>query len=238
MILFRLFILEYNDLMNGFVMIVTRTMTTFQVCIAMNDVDRISVVKGALEQLNSEAQHLLSHFKAQVSLENEFEETDQKKISQQHMVVYESIMTEWQVVRTLFLLLVSNTKEYYRSDPYEKMNPIELILAKLSVGDIPFKTQEFQFPFHLSSLLTGIKSSVRNYILITAPSELENCSIFSPQSFVKQPNSTPQKSLGEPISTQNVKLAAKKFQEISKTRLIPVEINNGRDIVETVLIDL
>jgi hypothetical protein len=183
----------------------------------MNDAEKVNVLKSALEQLLTEVNHILGRFRAQVSLENEQSDLDPVIAKHRHKLVYESIKTEWEVIRTLYLLLITNTRDIMSPDPEETLQPIENLLEKLKEGENPFKYHEFQFPFHLSSLVSGIKSVVKNHIMHIAPKELEKCDLFSNTNSSKSPKKDTEQPLFNPIVTKNVKQAAKKFEAITET---------------------
>jgi hypothetical protein len=183
----------------------------------MNDAEKVTVLKSALEQLISETQHLLSRFKAQVSLETEQTDLSAERLQMQHQIVCQSIATEWELIRTLYMLLASSTKERSGSqDLQDPLQPIDALLEKLKEGQNPFKHHEFQFPFHLSSMVSSIKSAVKNYILQIAPKEVHNCDLFTPTTLARSPKKNGSDVEYSPIQTNNVKQAAKRFEKISE----------------------
>jgi hypothetical protein len=182
----------------------------------MNDAEKVTVLKSALEQLISETQHLLSRFKAQVSLETEQTGLSPERLQMQHQIVCQSIATEWELIRTLYMLLASSTKERSTHDLQDPLQPIEALLEKLKEGQNPFKHHEFQFPFHLSSMVSSIKTAVKNYILQIAPKEVQNCDLFTPTTLAKSPRKIGSEAEHSPIQTNNVKQAAKRFEKISE----------------------
>ncbi|KAJ3270174.1 hypothetical protein HDV01_000509 [Terramyces sp. JEL0728] len=164
----------------------------------MNDQEKLAILKDAVDQLCGEVTHLLILFKSQVQDET----TNENEISiQNKSLVYQSILAEWSLIKSLFTLLVSNIANI---DQDEILSPIETILVKMKTDDAVFKNYEFQFPFHVNAMVNTVKTAFKNFC--SGPKEEEQPRARSPKRVVTT----------APIETTNVRDAAKKFQEISE----------------------
>ncbi|KAJ3320207.1 hypothetical protein HDV06_005451 [Boothiomyces sp. JEL0866] len=168
----------------------------------MNDQEKLAILKDAVDQLCGEVTHLLILFKSQVQDET----INQNEISiQNKSLVYQSILAEWSLIKSLFTLLVSNIANI---DQEEVLSPIETILVKMKTDDAVFKNYEFQFPFHVNAMVNTVKTAFKNFC--AGPKEDEQPKTIEKARQTKKTVTT------APIETTNVRDAAKKFQEISE----------------------
>lgn len=168
----------------------------------MNDQEKLAILKDAVDQLCGEVTHLLILFKSQVQDET----TNQNETAfQNKSLVYQSILAEWSLIKSLFTLLVSNIANI---DQDEVLSPIETILVKMKTDDAVFKNYEFQFPFHVNAMVNTVKTAFKNFC--TGPKDDEQ-----PRA-IERARPTKKVVTTAPIETTNVKDAAKKFQEISE----------------------
>lgn len=180
--------------------------------IQMHDADNIDVLKRTMEQLYTEVNAFLGNFKTQVSWENEQNEQDMDIITRQHINAYNSVMAEWDTIKKVHASVYSIIRLV---SPTEVIESFEALLAKLSTGEDQFKHFEFQIPYQLSSLVSNVKAVVRNYLVDVARNEIDNADWLG----ISPTSATKSASLNlnaRPISTQNVRAAAKKFQQLTE----------------------
>lgn len=101
----------------------------------------------------------------------------------------------------------------------EKVKAIESILAKLAMSETPFVAHEFQFPFTVSVLLSGIQGAVKAVDNFANPSLQQQASnnLLSVNSIkLDKSSATSSYENLDSLASTSVKLAAKKFEEISE----------------------
>lgn len=167
----------------------------------MNELEQIGVLQSALDQLLTESSHLLVQFKQQVAYEQDYGDRTKSETERHHVEVYNTIYAEWTLIKSLYFLLASNTLAISYQNPDENIKPFEYLLTKLAPVESLFKNVEFQFPFNLSNLLTGIKATVKKFIKTLQPT-------------IEPAYRTAHIEQSTVINTNNVKTAAKKFQDI------------------------
>ena len=149
------------------------------------------VLNDALDQLITEAGHMLQDFKQHIAFENE--NTLKKSDSDaKHLKAYTSLLAQWSQIKNLYMLILSTQDK----ESVEKIAPIEVILQKISSPEVKFKNHEFQFPFNVTTLISFVKGIVKAS---------------------QRPEKKSTKKLSEDtIDTNNVREAAKKFQELTE----------------------
>jgi hypothetical protein len=163
------------------------------------------VLNDALDQLITETGHMLHDFKQQILYENENNlkksDTDAK-----HLKAYTTLTAQWSHVKNLFMLILSTQDK----ESVEKIAPIETILQKLSSPEVKFKNHEFQFPFNVTTLISFVKGIVKAS---------------------QWPEKKTAKKLAEDtIDTNNVREAAKKFQELTERVAETVSLSKKKTI--------
>ena len=201
------------------------------------DSDQVTTIIGALEQLYDETGHLLARYKTQVEMENDTSAEDPILAAKQHFAVYDSVTTEWKIVRMLYEMLLSSTQAESVDKDVQSM---ESILMKLATGQVKFQYYEFQVPFQIHHILNTAKLHVITYLKRNAPQHLKT------NEFVKNlagviDDSIKHKTVekdSEVIDVSNVKSAAMKFQSIAdkKADLTPERKLLAREVTRKVLI--
>ena len=193
------------------------------------EADQITTIIGALEQLYDETGHLLARYKTQVEMENDPNVGDPILAAKQHFAVYDSVTTEWKIIRMLYELLVTSTQAESADNDLQS---IESILMKLATGQVKFQYYEFQVPFQIHHILNSAKNNVLKYLKRYAPEQLKTNEFLRnlTGAEVAKPKVTNEKP--EIIDVRNVKSAAMKFQSIAdkKAELTPERKMLAREV--------
>ncbi|KAJ2994738.1 hypothetical protein HDV02_001350 [Globomyces sp. JEL0801] len=168
----------------------------------MNHDQKNAVLKTAFDQFNNEVAHLVIVFKSQVALENDKAKGIQ--ITENSQNIRKSILADWNNIHSMYTLILSNAElDSKGSDTAEVLQPIQTILNKLAHNESRFKDHEFQFPYLVAKLLGKVKSVMQKYAIINNPNMNGN---------LQSSNNN-----NGPISTANVKHAAKKFEKVAES---------------------
>ena len=139
----------------------------------MSDSERILVLNESLDQIAQEAHHLLLIFKRHIAFEYEKEVAkiplDDPELVTQRKIVVDAMLSQWNIIRTLCILLAENTVESLDSDLKKQKETIEKIFNSIKTSKSPFKEHEYHFPFHVLKLLTTLKTTVKEYVSTLNP---------------------------------------------------------------------
>ena len=200
------------------------------------DSEQINTIIGAIEQLYSESQHLLSRYKTQVEMEADPNNVDPILAAKQHFAVYDSVTAEWNIIRMIYEMLVTTTQEESADGALQS---IESILLKLATGQVKFQYYEFQVPYQINQILNSAKSQVILFLKSNSPEQLQT-NDFIKELVGLQDHAKPKVASKntEVIDVSNVKNAAKKFQSLvdSTAELTPERKLLAREVTRKVII--